>query len=58
MLIMKVLYKNTLERFDQIINDTALHIHDFINDPHTFTRRRSLDAFTVLKMTINMQDNV
>lgn len=55
---MKVLYKNTLERFDQIINDTALHIHDFINDPHTFTRRRSLDAFTVLKMTINMQDNV
>lgn len=54
---MKTLHQNILERFDQIINDTAAHIHDFIDDPHAFTRKRSLDAFTVLKMTINMQGN-
>lgn len=54
---MKTLHQNILERFDQIINDTAIHIHDFIDDPHAFTRKRSLDAFTVLKMPINMQGN-
>ncbi len=54
---MKALHQNILERFDQIINDTAIHIHDFIDDPHAFTSKRSLDAFTVLKMTINMQGN-
>lgn len=54
---MKALHQNILERFDQIINDTAAHIHDFIDDSHAFTRKRSLDAFTVLKMTINMQGN-
>ena len=54
---MKALYKNILERFDQIINDTGLHIHDFIDDPYAFTRICKFDTFTVLKMTINMQGN-
>jgi tRNA(Ser,Leu) C12 N-acetylase TAN1 len=35
---------NILKRLDNIINDTAEHIHDYIEDPHTFTRRRKLDA--------------
>lgn len=52
---MKALHKNILERLDQIINNTGDHIHDFINDPHAFTRKRTLDAATVLKTTINMQ---
>ena len=52
---MKALHRNILERLDQIINDTGKHIHDFINDPHAFTRERTLDAATVIKTTINMQ---
>lgn len=52
---MKALHKNILERLDQIINDTGDHIHDFINNHHAFTRKRTLDAATVLKTTINMQ---
>nr|WP_224061551.1 hypothetical protein [Lactobacillus crispatus] len=52
---MKALHKNILERLDQIINNTGDHIHDFINNPHAFTRKRTLDAATVLKTTINMQ---
>ena len=52
---MKALHRNILERLDQIINDTGKHIHDFINDPHAFTRKRTLDAATVIKTTINMQ---
>lgn len=52
---MKALHKNILDRLDQIINDTGKHIHDFIDDPHAFTRKRSLDAATVIKTTINMQ---
>ena len=45
---MKALHRNILERLDQIINDTGKHIHDFINDPHAFTRERTLDAATVI----------
>ena len=52
---MKALHKNILERLDQIINNTGDHIHDFINNTHAFTRKRTLDAATVLKTTINMQ---
>ena len=52
---MKALHKNILECLDQIINNTGDHIHDFINNPHAFTRKRTLDAATVLKTTINMQ---
>lgn len=52
---MKALHKNILERLDQVINNTGDHIHDFINNPHAFTRKRTLDAATVLKTTINMQ---
>ena len=52
---MKAFHKNILDRLDQIINDTGKHIHDFIDDPHAFTRKRSLDAATVIKTTINMQ---
>ena len=52
---MKALHRNILERLDQIINNTGDHIHDFINNPHAFTRKRTLDAATVLKTTINMQ---
>lgn len=48
---------NILNSFDQIINYTADHIHDFINDAHAFTRKRCLDAFTTIKTTINMQNN-
>ena len=52
---MKALHRNILDRLDQIINDTGKHIHDFIDDPHAFTRKRFLDAATVIKTTINMQ---
>lgn len=48
---------NILKRLDNIINDTAEHIHDYIEDPHAFTRKRKLDAFTMIKTTINMQSN-
>lgn len=52
---MKALHRNILDRLDQIINDTGKRIHDFIDDPHAFTRKRFLDAATVIKTTINMQ---
>lgn len=52
---MKALHKNILERLDQIINDTGEHIHNFIDSKSAFTRKRTLDAATVLKTTINMQ---
>lgn len=48
---------NILGHLDKIINDTAEHIHDYIDDPHAFIRKRKLDAFTTLKTTINMQSN-
>ena len=34
-----------------------MHIHDYIKNPHAFTRKRKLDAFTTIKTTINMQNN-
>ena len=49
--------RNILKRLDQIINNTANHIHNFISDPHAFTRKRKLDVATLLKTTINMQGN-
>ena len=52
---MKAFHKNILERLDRIINDTGKHIHDFIDNPHAFTRKRALSAATVIKTTINMQ---
>ena len=48
---------NILKCLDNIINDTAMHIHDYIKNPHAFTRKRKLDAFTTIKTTINMQNN-
>ncbi len=54
---MKNLHTNILKRLDQIINETADHIHDFIDSPSAFTRKRKLDAFTLIKTTLNMQGN-
>ena len=54
---MKNLHTNILKRLDQIINETAAHIHDFIDSPSAFTRKRKLDAFTLIKTTLNMQGN-
>lgn len=54
---MKNLHINILKRLDRIINETADHIHDFINSPSAFTRKRKLDAFTLIKTTLNMQGN-
>lgn len=50
-------HTNILKRLDNIINDTAEHIHDYIKNPYAFTRKRKLDAFTTIKTTINMQGN-
>lgn len=55
---MKNLHTNILKRLDQIINETAAHIHDFIDSPSAFTRKRKLDAFTLIKTTLNMQEIV
>lgn len=52
---MKVFHRNVLDRLDQITNDTGKHIHDFIDNPHAFTRKGTLSATTVIKTTINMQ---
>lgn len=46
---MKAFHHNILECLDQIINDTRKHIH-------AFTRKRTLDVATVIKTTINMQE--
>lgn len=54
---MKTQYTNILNRLDQIINDTANHIHDFIDSKTAFTRKRKLDAATLIKTTLNMQGN-
>lgn len=54
---MNCLHKNILRRLDSIINDTAKNIHDFIPDPHAFTRQRKLDLPALLKAIINMQGN-
>nr|WP_286822595.1 hypothetical protein [Lactobacillus sp. UBA5813] len=54
---MKSLHTNILKRLDSIINNTADNIHDFISDPHAFTRKRKLDAFTTIKIILNMQGN-
>lgn len=48
---------NILSCLDKTINDTAAHIHDYIENAHAFTRKRKLDAFTMIKTTINMQNN-
>ena len=56
-IIMKKLYTNILKHLDQIINESADHIHDFIDSPSAFTRKRKLDAFTLIKTTLNMQGN-
>ena len=55
---MKALHKIILDRLDQIINDTGKHIHDFIDAPHAFTRKRSLDAATVIKTTIICKEKI
>ena len=54
---MKSPYINILKRLDSIINNTADNIHDFISDPHAFTRKRKLDAFITIKTILNMQGN-
>lgn len=54
---MKNPHTDILECLDQIINDTATHIHDFIDSKEAFTRRRKLTAFDTIKTTINMQGN-
>ena len=55
--MMKKLHTNILERLDLIIKETADHIHDFIDSKSAFTRNRKLDAFTLIKLTLNMQGN-
>lgn len=54
---MKNLHTNILKRLDLIIKETADHIHDFIDSKFAFTRKRKLDAFTLIKLTLNMQGN-
>lgn len=54
---MKNLHTNILKRLDLIIKETADHIHDFIDSKSAFTRKRKLDAFTLIKLTLNMQGN-
>lgn len=51
------IHTNILSCLDKIINNTAEHIHNYIKNPHAFTRKRRLDAFTTIKTTINMQNN-
>lgn len=48
---------NILDKIDQVIQETADNIHDYIDDTHAFTRTRKLDAFKMIKTTINMQGN-
>lgn len=48
---------NILNKVDQVIQDTSDNIHDYIDNPHAFTRTRKLDAFKMIKTTINMQGN-
>lgn len=48
---------NILNKVDQVIQDTADSIHDYIDDAHAFTRTRKLNAFKMIKTTINMQGN-
>ena len=54
---MKSPHTDILECLDQIINDTATHIHDFIDSESAFTKRRKLTAVETIKTTINMQGN-
>ena len=54
-LFLRTVKLGILDRLDQIINDTGKHIHDFIDNPHAFTRKRTLSAATVIKTTISMQ---
>ena len=55
---MKALHRNILERLDQIINDTGKHIHDFIDDPHAFTRKRTLDELQSLKLLFICKEKI
>ncbi|MEY8441316.1 hypothetical protein AALA17_01440 [Lactobacillaceae bacterium 24-114] len=41
-------HTNILNVLDQIINETANHIHNFTNSEHDFTRKRKLPAKTIL----------
>lgn len=54
---MESFYLNISKRLDSIIDNTADNIHDFISDSHAFTRKRKLNAATLMKTIINMQDN-
>lgn len=55
--MMKKLHTSILERLDLIIKETANHIHGFIDSKSDFTRKRKLDTFTLIKLTLNMQGN-
>lgn len=48
---------NILNVLNQIINETANHIHDFTNSEHDFIRNRKLPAKTIIKTILNMRGN-
>ena len=46
-----------LEQLNHVIADKAVHIHDYSKSKSDFTRKRKLDAETLIKVTLNMQGN-
>lgn len=46
-----------LDILNEVVADTASHIHDYTKSPSDFTRNRKLNAETTLKVVLNMQGN-
>ncbi len=47
--------KNALKQLDTTIDKIVSHIQDYTKHPGDFTRKRKLDAKTLIKVTLNMQ---
>lgn len=46
-----------LQQLDAAIDGVVSHIHDYTRSPKDFTRKRKLDAGTLMRATLNMQGN-
>ena len=46
-----------LRQLDDAITSVTSHIHDYTKSEKNFTRKRKLDADTLIKTTLNMQGN-
>ena len=54
---MSILKGQPLDQLNNVIANTVSHIRDYTKSASDFTRKRKLDAETLIKVTLNMQGN-